>query len=125
MNGINDFFYRLPDLMKREGKGATQEQMILDFNTACKTMVNNVDELIALNRSLIDQQNTMLNWINDLQERHARLFDTVCEICPGLMVIDEVSENDEERKTLLRKYMHTAVDSDDEEDILDWVIKQE
>ena len=107
MSKANDFFYKLPGMLEQAGHA--------DRGADIKAMLT----------TLIENQCKILECIADLNDRHQRIIDTVYEICPGLMVIEEVAENDEERKMLLRKYMHTAVDSDDEEDILDWIIAQE
>lgn len=107
LSKVNDFFYNLPELMKQAGHA--------DKGADIKTMLT----------TLIDNQNKLIEYITDLHDMHRRLFDTVYEICPGLMAIEEVAEDDQERKRLLRKYMNTAVDSEDEEDILDWIIAQE
>lgn len=103
MSSAHDFFYNLPDMMKQ----AAHADKSSDINNALMT--------------LIDNQSRLLNMIAELNDRHRRLLDTVYEICPGLMVIEEVAEDDQERKRLLRKYMNTAVDSDNDDDVLDWV----
>ena len=107
MSKANDFFYKLPGMLEQAGHA--------DRGADIKAMLT----------TLIENQCKILECIADLNDRHQRIIDTVYEICPGLMVIEEVAESDDERKMLLRKYMHTAVDSEDEEDILDWIIAQE
>lgn len=124
MSSAHDFFYNLPDMMKKAGQTSTQEQMMINIVDTCTRINNHVDDLIKINTELIKQHDTMLGWIKDLQERQMRLFDTIYEICPGLTVIEEVAD-DEERKRLLRKYMNTAVDSDNDDDVLDWLFMQE
>ena len=124
MSSANDFFYNLPDMMKKAGQTSTQEQVMISIVDTCTRINNQVDDLIKINTELIKQHETMLTWIKDLQERQMRLIDTIYEICPGLMIIEEVAD-DQERKRLLRKYMNTAVNSDDDDDILDWVFMQE
>lgn len=124
MSSANDFFYNLPDMMKKAGQTSTQEQVMISIVDTCTRINNQVDDLIKINTELIKQHETMLTWIKDLQERQMRLIDTIYEICPGLMIIEEVAD-DQERKRLLRKYMNTAVNSDDSDDILDWVFMQE
>ena len=120
MSSANDFFYNLPDMMKKAGQTSTQEQVMNSIVDTCTRINNQVDDLIKINTELIKQHETMLTWIKDLQERQMRLIDTIYEICPGLMIIEEVAD-DQERKRLLRKYMNTAVDSDNDDDVLDWV----
>ena len=120
MSSANDFFYNLPDMMKKAGQTSTQEQVMNSIVDTCTKINNQVDDLIKINTELIKQHETMLTWIKDLQERQMRLIDTIYEICPGLMIIEEVAD-DQERKRLLRKYMNTAVDSDNDDDVLDWV----
>ena len=107
MSKANDFFYKLPSMLEQAGHA--------DKSAAVKAMLT----------TLIENQSKILDCIADLNDRHQRIIDTVYEICPGLMAIEEVAEDDQERKRLLRKYMNTAVDSEDEEDILDWIIAQE
>lgn len=124
MSSAHDFFYNLPDMMKKAGQTSTQEQMMINIVDTCTRINSHVDDLIKINTELIKQHETMLGWIKDLQERQMRLIDTIYEICPGLTVIEEVAD-DEERKRLLRKYMNTAVNSDDDDDVLDWVFMQE
>ena len=102
-----DFFYNLPDMMKQ----AAHADKSSDINNVLMT--------------LIDNQSRLLNMIAELNDRHRSLLDTVYEICPGLMIIEEVADDQQERKRLLRKYMNTAVNSDDSDDILDWVFMQE
>ena len=102
MSNANDFFYNLPDMMKQPG------------HTGKDTDIN------AVLMTLIDNQNKLIDYITDLHDMHRSLLETVYEICPGLMVIEEVAD-DQERKRLLRKYMNTAVDSDNDDDVLDWV----
>lgn len=102
MSSANDFFYNLPDMMKQ----AAHADKSSDINNVLMTLIEN--------------QSRLLDMIAELNDRHRRLFDTVYEICPGLTVIEEVAD-DEERKRLLRKYMNTAVDSDNDDDVLDWV----
>ena len=120
MSSAHDFFYNLPDMMKKAGQTSTQEQVMNSIVDTCTRINNQVDDLIKINTELIKQHETMLTWIKDLQERQMRLIDTIYEICPGLMIIEEVAD-DQERKRLLRKYMNTAVDSDNDDDVLDWV----
>lgn len=124
MSSANDFFYNLPDMMKQAGQTSTQEQMMINIVDTCTRINNRVDDLIKINTELIKQHETLLGWIKDLQERQMRLIDTIYEICPGLTVIEEVAD-DEDRKRLLRKYMNTAVDSDNDDDVLDWLFMQE
>ena len=124
MSSANDFFYNLPDMMKQAGQTSTQEQMMINIVDTCTRINSHVDALIKINTELIKQHDTMLGWIKDLQEKQMRLIDTIYEICPGLTVIEEVAD-DEKRKRLLRKYMNTAVDSDNDDDVLDWLFMQE
>lgn len=124
MSSAHDFFYNLPDMMKKAGQTSTQEQMMINIVDTCTRINSHVDDLIKFNTELIKQHETMLGWIKDLQEKQMRLIDTIYEICPGLTVIEEVAD-DEERKRLLRKYMNTAVDSDNDDDVLDWLFMQE
>lgn len=124
MSSANDFFYNLPDMMKQAGQTSTQEQMMINIVDTCTRINSHVDDLIKINTELVKQHETMLGWIKDLQEKQMRLIDTIYEICPGLTVIEEVAD-DADRKRLLRKYMNTAVNSDDDDDILDWVFMQE
>lgn len=124
MSSAHDFFYNLPDMMKKAGQTSTQEQMMINIVDTCTRINSHVDDLIKINTELIKQHETMLGWIKDLQEKQMRLIDTIYEICPGLTVIEEVAD-DEDRKRLLRKYMNTAVNSDNDDDVLDWVFMQE
>lgn len=106
MSNANDFFYNLPFMMERAGQAGN---------------VGNIDTALT---ALIENQNKLLNYIADLRDRQEMMLNTIYEICPGLMVIEEITD-DEERKRLLRKYMNTAVDSDNDDDVLDWVFMQE
>lgn len=124
MSSANDFFYNLPDMMKKAERTPTQEQLIEDFKDTCTRMSGNMDTLVDFCKEIQKREDTILKWIKDLQEKQMRLIETIYEICPGLTVIEEISD-DAERKRLLRKYMNTAVNSDDDDDVLDWVFMQE
>ena len=106
---------RFPVTRWNKNRKEKDYQMI---NADLSTLTENQNKIIEI----IEEMSKLLQASND---RYVMLLDTIHEICPGLGVIEEISEDDEERRMLLRKYMNTAVDSDDQDIIFDWIMKQD